>query len=139
MKYLDILNDRNKTCIIFYGKDIVFESEKRGVQPLIDFLSKHKKQKRHYVLADKIIGKGAVILAKLICITEIHTPIISMDAQNLCIQYGIKVFSVSQVDYIKNRTNTGRCPIESCVLDIDEPFIGYEAIIKTLDNLKKAT
>ena len=139
MTYLSKLHILNKTCLIFDKKNIVFESSKRGVQPLIDFLTEDNNIKKEYILIDKIIGRGAVILAKLIGVIEIHTPIISQDALQLSMEYGMKCEYQTVVPYILNREKSGRCPIESCVLDITDPRDGFIRIQKTLENLKKAT
>ena len=89
MKFLEKLHSSNKTCLIYDRDTLVFESVKRGVQPLIDFISFNDDIDKEYILVDKIIGRGAVILAKLIGVTEIHTPIISQDALELALEYNI--------------------------------------------------
>jgi len=139
MNYLSTLTDRNKTCIIYNKDTIIFESTKRGVQPLIDFHENNLTSAAHLILVDRIIGKGAVIIASLIGIKEIYTPIISKDALDLSRTYNIHCEYSKLVDYIKNREQTGRCPIESCVLEISDPKKGFERIQETLFALKKAT
>jgi len=139
MKFLEKLHSSKKTCLIYDRDTLVFESVKRGVQPLIDFISFNDDIDKEYILVDKIIGRGAVILAKLIGVTEIHTPIISQDALELALEYNMYCEYQSLVPFIKNRGNTGRCPIESCVLGISDPNEGYIRIQNTLEQFKKAT
>lgn len=138
MTYLNELSLLQKTCLIFNKKTIVFESSKKGVQPLIDFLIQDDKAEKELILVDKIIGRGAVILAKLIGVVEIHTPVISQDALQLAMEYNITCEYLTLVPFIINRDKTGRCPIESCVLDITDPAEGFKRIQNTLENLKKA-
>ena len=139
MEYLKLLYTKEKTCIIFNNNSIIYESTNRGVQPLIDFLTINKRNQRNLVLADRVIGKGAVILAQNIGIKEIHTPVISNDALELAKEYGIACDYITLVPFIQNRDNTGRCPIESCVLDTSDPVQGLSMITQTLQELKKAT
>lgn len=137
MKYLNKLQELNKTCLIFKDESIIFESTKRGVQPLLDFLDTTPNREKNFVLVDKVIGRGAVILAKLIGVTEIHTPVISDDALQLALKYNFKCNYKTLVPFIENRNNTGRCPIESCVLNITDPQEGFIRIKETLEILKK--
>jgi iron complex outermembrane receptor protein len=105
----------------------------------MDFYENNTISSNHFVLVDRIIGKGAVIIASLIGIKEIYTPIISKDALELSRKLNIHCEYIKLVDFIKNREQTGRCPIESCVLETNDPKKGFELIQKTLLTLKKAT
>ena len=125
-QYVRLLKERNKTCIVLNNGKIIFESEAFGVKPLRELRqSGFKKQTEdHLTLIDRVIGKGALILAELIGIDEIFTPLTSeyalhySQAINLPIAYQIKV------PMIENRTRTGMCPIEKSVINTSDPQTG---------------
>lgn len=123
------------TCVIMKEDEIIFTSNEKGVKPLLDFYRQYGIVENLCVV-DKIMGRGAILLAKLIGAEKIITPIISIDALSLAKEYGMKVEYEKVVDYIVNRDNTGRCPIESSVLGISDVNQGYEIILKTLQKLK---
>jgi len=123
------------TCVILENNQVIFSSDEKGVKPLLDFYHQSG-VKQKLCVVDKIMGRGAVLLAKLIGAESIVTPIISKDALALANEYGLKVEYQKLVDYIVNRDNTGRCPIETSVLGISDIQKGYEIILQTLQKLK---
>jgi hypothetical protein len=136
MKTYKQFKNSNYTCIIKDGNDIVFTSEAKGVKPLLDFLKVDYAVSQKLVLFDKVIGKGAMLLAIKAGVKEIHTPLVSKPALELASHYQIKIDYEKQVDYIINRTKNGMCPIESSVLEIDDIETGYKKIIQTFEALK---
>lgn len=128
--------DPKKTCFILKDNEVIFTSEEKGVKPMIDFYLLNGISLEPLTVVDRIIGKGALMLAKLIGANYVVTPIISeialefADEQNVIVEYS-KV-----VPYIINRTKDGQCPIEISVTDIDDIDVGYEMIQKTLLDLK---
>lgn len=127
----------NKTCFILKDNEVIFTSEEKGVKPMIDFYLLNGISLEPLTVVDRIIGKGALMLAKLIGANYVVTPIISeialkfADEQNIIVEYS-KV-----VPHIINRAKDGQCPIEISVTDIDDIDVGYERIQKTLLDLKK--
>ena len=139
MNYLNALYQTDNTCMIYDNDILLFESNKKGVAPLLEYLDNKREVSYYLILVDKVIGRGAVILAQLIGIKEIYTPVISKDALELANEYHIHCEYSSEVPLIINRNKTGRCPIENSVLGITDPVEGYELIKSTLQKLKKAT
>lgn len=136
-KLRDILDKGINTCIILKDNDIIYESSDRGVKPLLDFLDGNNK-KTNLVLVDRIIGKGAAILADIIGISEIYTPIISIQALEYIENYSdIKVHFDKKVPYIINRNRDGMCPVESSLDGIHNKDEALSTILKTLEKLKK--
>ena len=138
-QHIRLLNERNKTCIVLSNVKIIFESEAFGVKPLRELRqSGFKKQPEdHLTLIDRVIGKGALILAQLIGIDEIFTPLTSQHALrysqviNLPITYQVKV------PMIQNRTRTGMCPIEESVINTSDPHTGEANIEAAITLLMK--
>lgn len=127
---------KDNTCVIFdETNSLLFQSTEKGVKPLLDFFREHG-IKSKLTVYDKIMGRGAVLLAKLIGAETIDTPLISEDALSLAREYGMKIIYDEVVPYIVNRDNTGRCPIETSVIGISDVQIGLQAILGALNKLK---
>ncbi len=129
--------DQNKTCFILKEEKIIFSSIEKGVKPLLDYYHEFGISDIPLLVVDKIIGKGATVLAILIGANKLVTPIISKDALSLANEYHIETTYNTVVPYIINRDNDGRCPIESSVVEIDNIIDGYNKIIKSLKALSK--
>lgn len=134
----ELMSSGVSTCMILDKDDVVFESNYRGVKPLLDFMDK-KYLGNRLILIDKIIGKGAAMLAHLIGIKEIYTPIISEDGYNYITNYtDIQLECDKRVPFIINRAGDGMCPVENSLKDINESSEALETIHKTLEKLKKS-
>ncbi len=136
--YLNLFNTfLGNTCFILKGEEIIFESKERGVKPILDYYHMFGKSEDTLIIVDKIMGRGAIILAKLINANTIQTPIISKDALLLANYYNMNCTYDTVVDYIVNREKNGRCPIESSVLNETDEIQGYKKIINALRELEK--
>lgn len=123
------------TCLVFDGENLLFQSTKKGVAPLLDCYNEHGTLE-NLTVYDRIVGRGAALLAVLIGATSIHTPWISEAALSFCKTHNVTVDYDTLVDEIHNRDNTGRCPIETSVLGVEDVNEGYHIIIDTLQKLK---
>jgi len=123
------------TCVVLKGNDIVFTSTEKGVKPLKDFYEEYGSSKELTVI-DRIMGKGAVMLAELVGATTIVTPMISRAALDYAKMKNIEAFYGKEVEYIINRAKDGRCPIETAVLKINDCHQGYQIIDQTLKDLR---
>jgi hypothetical protein len=128
-----LLNDY--TCVIKENQAIIYTSKKRGVAPILDFYHQANFVKKDYTVIDKIMGKSAVLLSLLIGAKHIQTPTISEPGLAIAKHHKIQVDYDRVVPYIMNRDNTGPCPIENSVLDIDDVELGYQRIIQKLKSL----
>jgi len=126
-----------KTCFVLKGDEIIFSSEAKGVKPLKEFYEERGASEEPLTVVDRIMGKGAVMLAVLIGAKTIVTPIISQIALEYANANGVKTQFTKVVPYIVNRTCDGRCPIETAVLNIDEVLQGYEVMDEKLKSLSK--
>lgn len=126
-----ILSD-GYTCVLCKG-DEVLTSNQRGVKPLLDFLDSQK-DFSGFVSADKVIGKGAAFLYVLMNIKSVYAVVISEMAAEVFKEYGVDYTASSIVPAIKNRQGDGFCPIESTLIDINEPYEALDKIKETIKN-----
>ena len=123
---------RGCTCAAFNG-ELLLESEKRGVAPLLGWLEQGRSLDG-FCVADKVVGKGAAYLYLLLHTKRLYAAVISVPALELLRQNGVAVTFTTLVPAIRNRTDTGFCPIETAVLDCTD---AEEALIKIKNRLKE--
>lgn len=128
------LKDNGCSCVAYNGVDIL-ESKKRGVAPLLQWLEE-KKELSGYAAADKVVGKGAAFLYLLLKVPRLHAFVISEPALEVLQQQGVAITYENCVPAIRNRDNTGFCPIESAVLECTDPA---DALIRIRNRLKELT
>lgn len=125
------------TCVAFDGSSYL-SSAQRGVAPLLAWLDAGISLK-NCAVADKVIGKGAAFLYVKLQPEQIHAQVISRPAllllqrENVCVTYD------TLVDGIRNRDNSGPCPIESAVIAAESADNALEKIRETLRELRSNT
>jgi iron complex outermembrane receptor protein len=81
-------------------------------------------------VADKVVGKAAAALMIIGEIKELHTHVLSTPALSLLKNTNIKVSFDKPADQIRNRTNTGFCPMESLCLECNTAEECFEKLKK---------
>lgn len=113
------------------GSDRTITFTQRGIKPLLG-MTDCKTDLRGFSAADKVIGKAAALLYVLLMPEEIYTRVISrpalevLDNNNISIKYDILTQAV------RNRDNTGFCPMETAVRNTDVPEEALELIRRQL-------
>ena len=129
-----LLREGDFTCVIVKGEN-VFTSKERGVKPLISLLDADS-ELSGALAADKVVGKAAAMLYLLLNIKKLYASVISELALDTLTGAGVEVSYETLVPMIRNRTNTGFCPMEQVTKDIDDPNEALNAIRKTIVELK---
>lgn len=125
------------TCYIFYHDLLVYKSTERGITPLLNYYRFYESRYNDLIIADKIVGKGAVVLSIILHAKKIYTPVISVIALEYAKRNNIDVCYKSVVPTIRNREKNGNCPIEKSVQNIENPTEALKAMKNTLLKLKK--
>lgn len=125
-----LLEEENYTCVLCKGQEI-YTSTKRGVQPLVEWLSAGT-DLHGFSAADKVIGKATAFLYVLTGVKEVYAPVMSEKARAVFVKYGIAFECREVVDAIINRAGTGICPMEQAVAEIEGPEEAYLAVRETL-------
>ena len=129
-----LLEKENYTCVLCRGDDTVTDS-RRGVKPLLELLESGRTF-AGYSAADKVVGKAAAFLYCLLGVTALHAGVISQPALAVLENAGITVRYDTLVPAIRNRTNTGFCPMETAVWALTDPALAPDAIRNALKNLQ---
>ena len=119
-------------CVAADQNGVVFTSYKKGIAPMLDLYEQVKSAGIAPVfLADRVFGRGAVFMAKLCGVQQIFSEVASAPAMRCAKALGIQMTCAKEVPYIKNATQTGRCPIESAVAECGDTEVdkAYTAIL----------
>lgn len=128
------LLEKNCTCVLCRG-DALYRSYDRGVLPLLTFLDSSINFSC-FSAADKVVGKAAALLYCLLGIRAVYASVLSDAAADIFTRNGIAFSCESKVPSIRNRTNTGLCPMENAVKDIEDPHHALISIRATLEKLQ---
>lgn len=109
---IDLLHTLQCSCVIA-GKDGIRSFHQRGVADLYTLLCQEPEFLHGASVADKVVGKAAAALMAKGKIKELYTDTISMPALQLLQAAHIPVEFGEVVPYIRNRNNTGWCPLET--------------------------
>lgn len=129
----ELMRREDDTCVIIKDEKI-YTSKERGVKPLLAWLEDGVDMKGASA-SDKVVGKAAAFLYVKLQIKEVYAGVVSKPACAVFKEYGISVQYGEKVDAIRNRTNTGFCPMETAVLDIedaDEAFTTVKDKVKSM-------
>ena len=131
----ELLKSSESTCVCCSDEETLI-SKKRGVAPLIEWLDEGKNLKE-YSAADKVVGNGAAFLYILLEVKELYANVISKSALETLNRYQIAITYDILTEAIRNRENTGFCPIETAVAGITSPDKALTAIRSKLSKMQK--
>ncbi len=101
---------------LWLGNKRIFRSKKSGVRGLLDFINKHGQRYKDIVIFDKIVGRGAALLAVYLKAQMIYGALGSKLAAKAFKKYKIKFYFQKTVPNILNKDKTGLCPFEKLSL-----------------------
>lgn len=132
-KAKELLTEEGCTCVLVQGQ-AVFTSRERGVKPLLNWLEEGCVLPG-FSAADKVVGKATACLYCLLGAKAVHAGVMSDAAMAVFQEHGIDATCDNQVDYIRNRTSTGMCPMEEATRNIRTPEEAPAAIREKLKQL----
>ena len=121
-----LLIEQQLTCVVLCETH-TYTSTQRGIAPLMQWLKEGVDMQGAYV-ADKVVGKAAAYLYVLLGVREVYAAVISRPALDVLQRYNIGIVYDMLVPAIRNRTDTGFCPMETTVLDIDDANEAYRVL-----------
>ena len=120
---------------------IIYCSNEIGVKPILSKLNENIDFYKDADIEDTVVGKAAACLYVLAKIKFVYAHTLSESAKTYLEKNNIPFKYDELVKEIRNRTNTGMCPLEKSVIDIDDPILAKEAIedtVKILMSKKKS-
>lgn len=120
----ELLIQRNASCISI--KDgVVYQNDRKGVLPLLEWLEDPKQPLLGASVADKVIGRAAALLFVKGQVREIFSFVISDLACEVFEAFHIPYTFERKVPYIVNRRGDGMCPMEEATKTCVSPEEAY--------------
>ena len=119
-KAIKILEEEKDLTLVLVLNENIYKSSEKGIKPLLQLLNSGKNY-LNYSAADKIVGKAAAMLYKLLNINDIYGEVMSISAINFLEQNNINFKYKIKTKEIINKKGTGICPMEETVLNIENP------------------
>ena len=129
-----LLLENDLTCVMM-NENQTKTSKKRGIAPLLEWFDKSENF-ASFCVADKVVGKGAAFLYVLMNVKSVYAFVISKSARQVLARNNIELYFEEEVETIRNRDNTGFCPIESALKNIEDAKKALPVISETLEKLK---
>ena len=118
-KILDeLLNEY--ALIILRDGEIIFQSKKHTLTPLIDAIETLNKGANNLIIGDRVVGKAAALLMINLEPKYVYARILSIHARKVFDRCNIMYEYGKIVEMIKTKSGD-MCPFERLVLDIDDP------------------
>lgn len=114
------------TCVLCRGEKVLATTA-RGVRPLLAWLDGDE-DTRHFCAADRVVGRGAAFLYRLLGVKAVYARVMSEPAVQVLREGDILACPQQVVPGIINRKGDGPCPFEAAVLEIREPEEALKAI-----------
>ena len=135
-KARNLLRQGGYTCVLCRGEKTVTHC-RRGVAPLLDMLDSEESFEA-FSAADKVVGKAAAMLYVRLKVAAVYAEVISEPALQVLRQHEIRTEHLRCVEAIRNRTDTGNCPMEMAVLALEDPAQAENAIREKLRQLQRS-
>ena len=129
----NMLSTGEYTCVLCRD-GAVFSSQARGVKPLLTWLEQGNILPG-FSAADKVVGRATAYLYCMLGATVVYAGVMSRSALAVLSAHGIEAKWDHLADHIRNRDNTGMCPMEQATLDCTTPAQALDAIRETLKRL----
>ena len=120
-------NNEEYTCAACRAGES-FASEEHGVRPLMRWLNEGTDLSGASA-ADRIVGKAAL------GVRTVYAPLMSVPARETLRAHSIEAIADTVVPAIRNRTDTGFCPMESAVWDISDPHEAKAALERKISEM----
>lgn len=133
------------------GEDKVYESDGKGLAPILEKMDLRKKYFKDAYVADRVVGKAAAMLLVASGARGIYGEVMSESAKKFMetVMYDrtmgrnnaklVEFEAKTVVPYIKNAKNSGLCPMENAVLELERFDEAYDILKAQHEQLQQDT
>ena len=118
----DLLKEKDFALVVVKDGEVLFTSNDRGIKPMYTLVREMKDEVAGSSIADRVIGRGAALLSQYLKIKEVYSNLMSKSAIEVLEREEIQYSFLEICESIKNRDQTGLCPIETISLDETNPI-----------------
>ena len=112
-KLRNILKEKSASLVVAYENDIIKEYYNDRIKDLVSILKQDENSLKNSKIADKVVGKVAASVMAVAGIKELYADTLSKIAIPVLEENNIKYSYSKIVEYIKNKAQTGMCPMET--------------------------
>jgi hypothetical protein len=134
----NLLDNEQRALVIVKDGKVLFSVDGKGIKPIYTAFNELKDELKGSSVADKVIGKAAAMIYEHAAIKELSTKLISENAINVLGNTSIIYEYEKSVPYIKNRDQSGMCPVETLSLkvnNIDDLLIEISNFLANINKL----
>jgi hypothetical protein len=124
-----MLKNRLSFVIIKNGK-IIYESKSQGLMSLIKAVELNQGKLEGAALADKVVGRAALLLAAKAKIAAIYARLLSVQAFELASTFSMSLIYEKTTKRILNRRKDNVCPFEKVVGNTKDPEKAFRLLKK---------
>jgi len=132
----DLIRTQVISCVVIHDEAVVHTADGRGVAPLLELYNKEREKLKDSCIVDRIIGKAAAMILQLGEVKSVYGEVMSVAARDYLTKQGIPFRYGRCVEVISGQSGSGICPIESSILDIDDPVAGLAAMTRRMTELR---
>ena len=129
-KVKNILLEKNASLVVCYKNGEIKEYYQDRIKDIKAILIQDENLLKDAIIADKVIGKVAASILAVAGVKEIYADVISKFAIPVLEENSIKYEYNKKVEYIKNKDNTGMCPMENKYKDQTDISVIYNEMIQ---------
>ena len=134
----NLLDNEQRALVIVKDGKVLFSVDGKGIKPIYTAFNELKDELKGSSVADKVIGKAAAMIYEHAAIKELSTKLISENAINVLENTSIIYEYEKSVPYIKNRDQSGMCPVETLSLkvnNIDDLLVEISSFLANINKL----
>lgn len=109
----EILHQKKASLVVCYANGEIKEYYQDRIKDIKSILQENPNRLKESIIADKVIGKVASSILAVAGVKEIYADVISKFAIPVLEENGIQYEYLKKVEFIKNKENTGMCPMEN--------------------------
>lgn len=125
----EILHEKNASLVVCYSNGEIKEYYQDRIIDIKNILQADANSLQGAVIADKVIGKVAGSILTVAGVKEIYADVISSLAIPILEANNVKYEYETKVDYIRNKDNTGMCPMEHRYQNENDIYAIYTNIL----------
>ena len=114
------LENTDYSLVVVNNQEVLAKRKDRGVGGILELYDKNPQILANSAVADKIIGRAVAMICELGGVKSCYTPTISQGAVEILQRAEIKYETEKKVAAIRNREDTGLCPIEQLTLGLED-------------------
>ena len=122
-----LIKDRLSFVIVKNGK-VIAESKSSGIKALLDTITIYQENIVGAALADKVVGRAAILLAARARVSTVYAKVVSVSALELASSLPLSLIYDKTTKIILNRRKNDTGPFEKIVSSTEDPEKAYQVL-----------